>query len=95
MIAPPQAITVTRIGTQVVVRLSGEIGDRQAIALRGALEEVAAIALRRVVIDLDDVATVTGAGIDFIHVLHQRWNVRLLNTPARLRGTLPRQTPPG
>jgi anti-anti-sigma regulatory factor len=89
----PQAVTVTRIGTQVVVRLSGEIGDRQATDLQAAVEEISAIALRRVVIDLDDVGTVEGAGVDFIQVLHQRWSVRLLNTPPCLRGKLPRQAP--
>ena len=90
----PRSVTVTRIGTQVVVRLSGEIGDRQAVDLQAAVDEVATIALRRVVIDLEDVGTVEGAGVDFIRALHQRWSVRLLNTPACLRGKLPRQAPP-
>jgi len=85
------AVTVTRIGTQVVVRLSGEIGERQAEALQAAVDEIAAIVLRRVVIDLDDVGSVEGAGVEFIYALHRRWSVRLLNTPAGLRGMLPRQ----
>jgi anti-anti-sigma factor len=89
-----RSVTVTRIGTQVVVRLSGEIGDRQAVDLQAAVDEVAAIALRRVVIDLEDVRSIEGAGVDFISSLHQRWSVRLLNTPACLRGKLPRQAPP-
>jgi len=83
-------VTVTRIGTQVVVRLSGEIDDSRRPRLEGALEEVAGLALNRVVIDLEDVLSIQGAGIDFIAALHGRWRVRLLNTPADLRGRLPR-----
>lgn len=83
-------VTVTRIGTQVVVRLSGQVGDERRPRLEEALQEVASLAINRVVIDLDDVTSIQGAGIDFIVALHRRWRVKLLNTPAELRERLPR-----
>jgi anti-anti-sigma regulatory factor len=86
------AVTVTRIGTQVVVRFSGDICDATAERLRTALGEVESLALQRVVIDLDDVRSVEGAGLDFIAQLHGRWRVRVVNTPAELRAALPRQS---
>lgn len=85
------SVTVTRIGTQVVVRLSGHIGDAASERLCAALGEVEDLVLQRVVVDLDDVRSIEGAGLDFISQLHGRWRVRLLNTPAGLRGALPRQ----
>lgn len=85
-------VTVTRIGTQVVVRLSGPVDDSRRARLSSAVEEVARLALQRVVVDLDDVTSVEGAGIDFIVALHSRWQVRLLNTPASIRERLPRQS---
>jgi anti-anti-sigma factor len=84
-------VTVTRIGTQVVVRLSGDIDHRRQPRLCAAVEEVSRLALERVVVDLDDVTSVEGAGIDFIVALRGRWRVRLLNTPADVRERLPRQ----
>lgn len=84
-------VTVTRIGTQVVVRLSGAVDDSRRCRLTEAVDEVARLALQRVVVDLDDVTSVEGAGIDFIVALHSRWRVRLLNTPAAVRERLPRQ----
>ncbi len=86
-------ITVTRIGTQVVVRLSGAVDDSRRPRLATAVDEVARLALQRVVVDLDDVTSIEGAGIDFIVALHRRWRVRLLNTPAFVRERLPRQAP--
>lgn len=90
-------VTVTRIGTQVVVRLSGAVDESRRDRLSAAVDEVARLALQRVVVDLDDVTSVEGAGIDFIVTLHTRWRVRLLNTPASVRDRLPRQgrTPTG
>jgi hypothetical protein len=85
-------VTVTRIGTQVVVRFSGDICDASAERLRAALGEVETLALQRVVIDLDDARSVEGAGLDFIASLHGRWQVRVVNTPVELRGALPRQS---
>jgi anti-anti-sigma regulatory factor len=82
---------VTRIGTQVVVRPSGDLDDRMADRLPALLEEVAAVALRRVVVDLDEVALVEGAGLVFLTALNERWTLRLVNTPSRLRAVLPRQ----
>jgi anti-anti-sigma regulatory factor len=83
-------VTVTRIGTQVVVRLSGHVGDERRPRLEEALQEVASLAINRVVIDLDDVTSIQGAGIDFIVALQRRWRVKLLNAPAELRERLPR-----
>lgn len=84
-------VTVTRIGTQVVVRLSGAVDESRRERLSTAVDEVARLALQRVVVDLDDVTSVEGAGIDFIVTLHTRWRVKLLNTPASVRDRLPRQ----
>jgi anti-anti-sigma regulatory factor len=84
-------VTVTRIGTQVVVRLSGVVDDSRGPRLRAAVEEVGRLALQRVVVDLDDVTSIEGAGIDFVVALHARWTVRLLNTPAGVRERLPQQ----
>jgi anti-anti-sigma regulatory factor len=85
-------VTVTRIGTQVVVRLSGHVGDLQAARLAAAVDEVAALVIQRVAVDLEDVESIDGAGLDFISTLHGRWQVKLLNTPAAVRRALPRQT---
>jgi anti-anti-sigma factor len=82
-------VSVTRIGTQVVVRLSGVVDDRSAEQLAGAVEEVAVLALRRVVVDLDDVDLVDGAGLAFLTALGDRWALRLVNTPPHVRGCLP------
>ncbi len=88
-------VTVTRIGTQVVVRLSGDVGDTAARRLAEAVDEVAALVLQRVVVDLEEVRSIDGAGLDFIAILHHRWQLRLLNTPAGLRSALPtRQSGP-
>lgn len=84
-------VTVTRIGTQVVVRLSGAVDDSRRCRLESAVDEVARIALQRVAVDLDEVTSIEGAGIDFIVTLHARWRVKLLNTPAGVRERLPRQ----
>jgi anti-anti-sigma regulatory factor len=46
--------------------------------------------LSRVVVDLDEVDAIEGAGLDFLVGLHHRWKVRLLNTPNQLRGRIPR-----
>ena len=86
-------ISVTRIGTQVVVRPIGDLDDRCADRLAAAVAEVETLVLRRVVVDLDEVGRIEGAGLDFLATLHGRWTVRLLNTPAGLRARLPRQHP--
>ena len=91
---PAQAvvpISVTRIGTQVVVRPIGDLDDACAEGLAEAIREVEVLALRRVVVDLDEVGRIEGAGLDFLATLHGRWSLRLLNTPAGLRARLPRQ----
>lgn len=86
-----QGVSVTRIGTQVVVRLTGDIGDARRARLVAAVDEVAALVLQRVVVDLDEVTSVEGAGLDFLAELHRRWTLRLLNAPTGLRSALPRQ----
>jgi hypothetical protein len=89
---PAQAalpITVTRIGTQVVVRPMGNLDDACADSLAAVVREVEALALRRVVVDLDEVGRIEGAGLDFLTTLHGRWSLRLINTPAGLRARLP------
>lgn len=74
-------VTVTRIGTQVVVRLSGAIDDERAERLTAALDEVSELALRRVVVDLSDTTCVRGAGLDFLAAARTRWQLRLLDPP--------------
>jgi anti-anti-sigma factor len=76
---------VTRIGTQVVVRLSGVVDDRSADRLRAAVDEVAELALQRVVVDLDDVDYLDAAGLEFIARLADRWTLRVLNSPPTVR----------
>jgi anti-anti-sigma regulatory factor len=82
-------VTVTRIGTQVVVRLRGAVDDSRAGDLERTVDEVAALALSRVVVDLDEVTSIEGAGVEFLVTLHARWRLRMLNTPAGLRACLP------
>jgi anti-anti-sigma regulatory factor len=65
--------------------------DACADGLRAAVAEVEALALHRVVVDLDDVDRVEGAGLDFLSTLRRRWTLRLVNQPPCLRGVLPRQ----
>jgi len=89
MDALPGGVTVTRIGTQVVVRLSGHVGDGLAPGLHAALAEVATLVINRVVVDLEDVCTVEGAGIEFLGELNQRWQLRLINRPGGLGVRLP------
>lgn len=81
-------VHVTRIGTQVVVRLTGELGDAAAPELDRAFEEVAALASSLVAVDLEDAEVIEGAGLDFIGRLHARWRVKLLNAPTGLRARL-------
>ena len=87
-------ITVTRVGTQVVVRLHGEIGDEHEDDLRAAMDDVDRMASRRVAVDLSDAEAVGGMAIDFLASLNGRWQVRHLNTPSHLRG-LPQRPDPG
>lgn len=79
-------VTVTRVGTQVVVRLHGEIGDEHEDVLRAAMDDVHRMASRRVAIDLSDVEAVGEVAIDLLASLNGRWQVRHLNTPPHLRG---------
>ncbi len=79
-------ITVTRVGTQVVVRLHGEIGEEHAEDLRAAMDDVDRMASRRVAVDLAEVQAVDRVAIDFLASLNGRWQVRHLHTPSHLRG---------
>lgn len=80
----PGGVTVTRIGTQVVVRLSGQVDDGMSQVLQDAVQEVATQVITRVVVDLAEVTCVQGAGIDFIAELNRRWQLRLINRPGGL-----------
>ena len=86
-------VTVTRVGTQVVVRLSrgvaGEVRDA-AGRLDVALDEVADLALGRVVVDLTEAGPVTDGLVDFLVAVQERWTVRLIDPPAGLRQRLAR-----
>lgn len=86
-------VQVQRVGTQVVVRLSGRIDQCAAERLATALDEVEAMVSTRVVLDLDDAHCVAGAGMDFVVTLDQRWSLRLLNAPRELRGLVPARRP--
>ena len=88
------SVSVQRVGTQVVVRLAGRLDDSAAERLTAAVSEVEAVVLRRVVVDLDEVSELDGAGLDFLAGLHERWQVRLVNTPSQLRGRLPARSRP-
>lgn len=79
-------ITVTRVGTAVVVRLDGAIGAEHAEALREALDDVARLVSRRVTVDLSGLHHVEGPGLEFLAELGGRWQVRHLHTPHHLRG---------
>lgn len=81
-------VAVTRIGTQVVVRLRGQVGDGERAALDAAYDEVRALVSTRVAVDLEEAEAVEGAGLDFLVRLHATWQVRLLNAPAGLRTRL-------
>ncbi len=81
-------VHVTRIGTQVVVRLTGELGDAASDELDRAFDEVRVLASSLVAVDLQDVELVEGAGLDFIARLHACWTVKLLNAPTGLRARL-------
>lgn len=79
---------MTRIGTQVVVRLSGVVGAGQSERLSAAVDEVSSLVLHRVVVDLDDVDQLDDAGLAFLGTLQSRWTLRLLNAPPGLRHRL-------
>jgi anti-anti-sigma regulatory factor len=81
-------VAVTRVGTQVVVRLSGVVDDARAPRLVDALGEVAEVALHRVVVDLSEAAAVSGAGLDFLVAIAGRWHLRLVDPPPGLRHRL-------
>lgn len=81
----PEPVQVTRIGTQVVVRMAGTVGEGHRPRLHEAIAEVDRLVVRRVVVDLDDVVELHAAGLDFVLALQQRWPVRLMNAPDGLR----------
>ena len=79
------AVTVIRVGTQVVVRLNGEVDDAQAERLEAALAEIDDLVLTTVVIDCSSAAGISGAGLDFLCAARTRWRVRLLDPPPGLQ----------
>lgn len=74
-------ISVTRVGTQVVVRMRGDIGDADADALRAAMDDITELALRLVTVDLSEADRVEGMGLDFLEDLRGRWKVRTSGRP--------------
>jgi anti-anti-sigma regulatory factor len=81
-------VTVIRVGTQVVVRLSGDVDDNRAERLSSALLEIADLVLNRVVIDCSAATEISGAGLGFLQAAQARWPVRLLDPPPDLRQSL-------
>ncbi len=81
-------VNVLRVGTQVVVRLSGAIDDSLAPRLRAALREIDEVVLHAVVADCTSVDQISGAGLVFLQDAQLRWRLRLLNPPAGLRRRL-------
>jgi anti-anti-sigma regulatory factor len=77
-------VTVIRVGTQVVVRFSGEVGDGLAERLDAALVEIDDLVLTRVVIDCGTAAAISGAGLRFLDAARARWRVRLLDPPPEI-----------
>jgi anti-anti-sigma regulatory factor len=78
-------VTVIRVGTQVVVRLNGEVDDTLADRLEAALVEINDLVLTRVVIDCSAAVGISGAGLRFLGVARTRWRVRLLDPPPGLQ----------
>jgi anti-anti-sigma regulatory factor len=78
-------VTVIRVGTQVVVRLNGEVDDTLADRLEAALVEISDLVLTRVVIDCSAAVGISGAGLRFLGVARTRWRVRLLDPPPGLQ----------
>jgi anti-anti-sigma regulatory factor len=81
-------VQVTRIGTQVVVRLTGPVCHCRTAELERAYLEVCELASTLVAIDLEDAELLDRTGIDFVARLHARWRLRLLNAPVGLRAQL-------
>jgi anti-anti-sigma regulatory factor len=77
-------INVVRVGTQVVVRLGGDLADEHEDRLLAALEEIAALVLTRVVVDCSAAEQITGAGVRFLETVAGRWRVRFLELPPGL-----------
>jgi anti-anti-sigma regulatory factor len=81
-------VTVIRVGTQVVVRLGGDLNDSQSEQLDAALLEIKDLVLNRVVIDCSAASEITGAGLLFLETAQTRWRVRLLDPPPDVRQSL-------
>jgi anti-anti-sigma regulatory factor len=87
-------VTVIRVGTQVVVRLGGDVDDTQADRLDAALVEIGDLVLTRVVIDCSGATEISGAGLRFLGAARNRWRVRLLDPPPGIQQSLA-AAPPG
>lgn len=75
-------VAVTRVGTQVVVRISGPVGPHPP--LDAALNQVESLVSKRVVVDLMEATAIDEVGVTFIRTLRRRWHVRLMNAPPGL-----------
>lgn len=80
-------VAVSRVGTVVVVRISGgPTADGADVArFDRAVSMVAQLVTNRVVVDLVDAARVGGEAVGFIRELQGRWRVRLMNAPPGVR----------
>ncbi len=83
-------VTITRVGTQVVVRLAGVIDDSDAPRLTWALTEIDELVLHAVLVDFTDARSISGAVVAFLAESQRRWRLRLLNPPPGLRQELAR-----
>ena len=86
-------VTVTRVGTQAVVRLFGEVDLALARRLSDARDEVAALRVTRVAVDLDAVTFMDSAGAAFLVGLaadcrERSLPVRFLDVPPAVRRLL-------
>lgn len=88
-------VTVVRVGTQVVVRLSGDVDDGIADRLDAALAEIDDIVLSRVVVDCSSAGEISGAGLRFLGSVNDRWRARLLDAPPDVRQALGHATASG
>ncbi|RZS79458.1 STAS domain-containing protein [Motilibacter rhizosphaerae] len=63
---PTSGVSVVRVGTQVVVRLSGHVGDPFAADLVEVRAEVLALRPRSVALDLDGCTSLDDSGRGFL-----------------------------
>lgn len=86
-------VTVTRVGTQAVVRLYGDVDAAMREVLAGAVRLVTELLPTRVTVDLDLVTSVDTVGIAFLQELWRDCGerarpLRCIEVPAQVRDTL-------